>query len=164
MKLSQLSPLVKRGKKRLGRGYGSGKGGHTAGRGQKGQKSRRNVPIYFTSGAMGASLIKQLPYLRGKGKFKSKGDKPFVINTGVLNSLPDKTIVSVKSLIQYKLVPQDLALRNGVKILGGGELTKVLTVTVPVSKGARLHIEKAGGTIGIHTAKKVKPVDRKTAK
>ena len=45
--MTDLPKIVKRKKKRVGRGYGSGKGGHTAGRGQKGQKSRTNIGILF---------------------------------------------------------------------------------------------------------------------
>lgn len=59
-------------KKRLGRGYGSGKGGHTSGRGQKGQKSRTNIHILFEGLKVKKSTIKKFPLLRGKGKFLAK--------------------------------------------------------------------------------------------
>jgi len=59
-------------KKRLGRGYGSGKGGHTSGRGQKGQKSRTNLHILFEGLKVKKSTIKKFPLLRGKGKFLAK--------------------------------------------------------------------------------------------
>lgn len=59
-------------KKRLGRGYGSGKGGHTSSRGQKGQKSRTDVHILFEGLKVKKSTIKKFPLLRGKGKFLAK--------------------------------------------------------------------------------------------
>lgn len=58
--------------KRLGRGYGSGKGGHTCGRGQKGQKSRTKIHILFEGVKVKKSTLKKLPLLRGKGKFLAK--------------------------------------------------------------------------------------------
>lgn len=59
-------------KKRLGRGYGSGKGGHTSSRGQKGQKSRTKIHILFEGLKVKKSTLKKFPLLRGKGKFKAK--------------------------------------------------------------------------------------------
>lgn len=58
--------------KRLGRGYGSGKGGHTSGRGQKGQKSRTKMHILFEGLKVKKSTLKKFPLLRGKGKFLAK--------------------------------------------------------------------------------------------
>ncbi|MBU1070791.1 uL15 family ribosomal protein, partial [Patescibacteria group bacterium] len=52
MNLSNLPKITQRPKKRVGRGYGSGKGGHTSGRGQKGQKSRSKIPIWFEGGQL----------------------------------------------------------------------------------------------------------------
>ena len=62
-------------KKRVGRGYGSGKGGHTVGRGQKGQKTRRKLNILFEGLKVKKSFIKRLPKTRGRGKFKPKKKK-----------------------------------------------------------------------------------------
>jgi ribosomal protein L15 len=59
-------------KKRLGRGYGSGKGGHTSSRGQKGQKSRRKMHVLFEGLKVKKSTLKKFPLLRGKGKFHAK--------------------------------------------------------------------------------------------
>ncbi len=64
-----------RAKKRLGRGYGSGKGGHTSGRGQKGQKSRGRIHPLFEGQKTKKSLIQRLPLLRGKGKNKPQKSK-----------------------------------------------------------------------------------------
>jgi large subunit ribosomal protein L15 len=68
----KLPKIVLRRKKRVGRGYGSGKGGHTVGRGQKGQKARGKVGVLFEGVKMKKSLIKRLPLVRGKGKFHPK--------------------------------------------------------------------------------------------
>lgn len=59
-------------KKRLGRGYGSGKGGHTSSRGQKGQKTRSKMHVLFEGLKVKKSTLKKFPLLRGKGKFKPR--------------------------------------------------------------------------------------------
>ncbi|HLB60982.1 MAG TPA: 50S ribosomal protein L15 [Patescibacteria group bacterium] len=147
VQLNNLSKITKRTKKRVGRGYGSGKGGHTSGRGQKGQKSRGKVPLHFVSGAMGASMIKRLPLLRGKGKLKPNNKKPFAINIKYLNVIPAKTTVTEEVLIKHNIVVKDALTGRGVKILGGGALTVLLHVAVPVTKGAKKQIEDAGGAV-----------------
>lgn len=146
MKLNQLPKITTRKKKRLGRGYGSGKGGHTVGRGQKGQKSRSKVKLLFEGTKMRKSLIKRLPMRRGKGRFKSLKPKPVVINVKYLNLLKDGSEVTIKSLIKNGLVEKE-ADKFGVKILGDGQLSKKLIVKLPVSKGAKKKIEKAGGKV-----------------
>jgi len=144
--MTDLPKIVKRKKKRVGRGYGSGKGGHTAGRGQKGQKSRTNIGILFEGLKVRKSILKRTPQLRGKVKFKAR-PKPMILNLSDLNVLPQGSKVDVEKLIKYGLVRERYAKRNGVKILGDGKLTKKLNVNVPVSKSAQKEIEKAGGKI-----------------
>jgi large subunit ribosomal protein L15 len=133
-------------KKRVGRGYGSGKGGHTAGRGQKGQKSRRGLHILFEGVKVKKSFIKRLPLKRGKDKFKPKG-KPIVIKTRYLNLFPTGSRVTLESLVKLGIVKEKDAKKYGVKILGDGDVTKKLTVMVPTSKSAAKNIEKAKGTV-----------------
>lgn len=70
--MQKLPKIVKRPKKRVGRGMGSGKGSHTAGRGQKGQKSRGSVHVLFEGMKVKKSFLKRLPKARGKGKFQAK--------------------------------------------------------------------------------------------
>lgn len=70
-----LPKIVKSKLKRLGRGMGSGKGSHTASRGQKGQKSNGDIHILFEGMKVKKSLLKRLPKLRGKGKFSPKRNK-----------------------------------------------------------------------------------------
>ncbi len=67
-----LPKVVAKSKKRVGRGMGSGKGSHTVGRGQKGQKTRRKIGVIFEGVKMKKSLLKRLPLMRGKGKFHPK--------------------------------------------------------------------------------------------
>lgn len=71
----KLPKIVGRKLKRLGRGMGSGKGSHTSSRGQKGQKSNKDLHILFEGLKVKKSLLKRLPKLRGKGKFLPKRGK-----------------------------------------------------------------------------------------
>jgi large subunit ribosomal protein L15 len=146
MKLNNLSKTKTSKKKRVGRGFGSGKGGHTAGRGQKGQKSRSKVGLLFQGTKMRKSLVKRLPMMRGKLKFKSYQQKPFILNVKYLNFLKTGTKVTIEVLIKKGLVDKKAG-QVGVKILGDGKLEKNLIVALPVSKGAKIKIEKAGGKV-----------------
>ncbi|QQG40943.1 MAG: 50S ribosomal protein L15 [Candidatus Levyibacteriota bacterium] len=142
--LSTLPRITVKEKKRLGLGHGSGRG-KTAGRGTKGQKARNKVPIYFEGGAV--SLIKRLPFMRGKGRNKVFKKKPIIVNLKVLNLLPKGSIVNIETLIKHRIVDAQDGKVYGVKILGDGELANLLTVALPVSKSARQKIEKAGGKV-----------------
>lgn len=141
--LSGLPQIKTKSKKRVGRGAGSGKG-KTSGRGQKGQAARGKIKLLFEGGQL--SLIKRLPLLRGKGKNKSRGNKPLVINLKYLNLLPDKSIIDMDTLIKNKIIKEEFK-NYPLKILGDGELTKALTVKLPVSHGAEKKIIAAGGKI-----------------
>lgn len=139
----KLPKVVKENrKKRVGRGVGSGKGSHTAGRGQKGQKSMGDIHILFEGLKMKKSFLKRLPLMRGKGKFHAKG-KPEVVNLSQLESLPTGSKITVELLIKNKLVDPKLAKANGVKILGGGKTTKKFVFEVPTSKSVAKVGEKA---------------------
>lgn len=143
---NKLLKTTKKAGKRVGRGYGSGKGGHTVGRGQKGQKSRSGIGVIFEGVKMKKSQIKRLPLRRGKGKFKSK-DKPIVVNVNLLNLLPASSTVDIDLLVKNGIVDSKQAKQFGVKILGDGEIKKKLTITLPISKSAKKKIEKAGGKV-----------------
>lgn len=147
MQLNNLPKTTTKSKKRVGRGYGSGKGGHTVGRGQKGQKSRNKVGLLFEGTKRRKSLMGRLPMMRGKGKLKSFSKKPAIVNVKFLNLLDNGATVDIKSLVKAGIIDQKSAKERGVKILGDGELTKKLTVKLPVSKGAKEKIEKAGGKV-----------------
>lgn len=133
MKLHSRPPTIVRPKKRLGLGYGSGKGGHTSSRGQKGQKSRGSVRLSFT----GSSWVwfKRLPFMRGKSRFGSLSPK-LPVSLDVLETFKPGTVIT-----------QTLLARPGVrvKIVGSGKLTHKLIVQVPASRTAIKAIEKAGG-------------------
>jgi len=148
MKLAKMPKTTVKKKKRVGRGYGSGKGGHTAGRGQKGQKARSKVGLLFEGTKMRKSLIRRLPMRRGKGKLKSFKKKPVIINVKYLNLLKPGSRVTLESLVKDGLVSKkETEAGAGVKILGDGQLNKKLTVVLPVSQGAKKKIEKAGGKV-----------------
>jgi large subunit ribosomal protein L15 len=144
--MEKLPKMKLKSKKRVGRGYSSGKGGHTVGRGQKGQKSRSKIGILFEGVKVKKSYIKRLPLRRGKLKFKAK-DKPLIVKLGYLNVLPAGTKVNVDSLIKHGIVDKDDAKKFGVKILGNGKLEKRLIIHIPISKSAAKQVEEKGGKI-----------------
>lgn len=141
-----LPKVVRRKNKRVGRGGGSGKGFHTVGRGQKGQKARGKVGILFEGFKVKKSLLRRLPFQRGKGKFQGS-KKPIAINLEILNLLSAGSKVDVESLIKNGVVRKDDAEKYGVKILGNGELKKKLIIALPISKSAAKKIVKLGGKI-----------------
>ena len=146
MKLNNLPKITENRKKRIGRGIGSGKGGHTVGRGQKGQKARGKIKVFFEGTKQRKGLLKRLPLLRGKGKFKP-GKKPLIVNIKYLNLLPADSCVDIKTLAKFGLVELGEAEEYGVKILGEGNLEKKLTVSLPCSRQAAEKIIAAGGKV-----------------
>lgn len=142
MKLDQLPKITTRKNKRLGHGYGSGKGGHTSSRGQKGQKSRNGVRLSFT----GSSWVwfKRLPFMRGKSRFNSFGKKA-LINLSSLNVFENGAMVTMESLIEKKIISKNQATISSVKIVGTGELKKKLKVMVPATTSAQKAILDAKG-------------------
>ena len=127
---------------RRGRGHGSGNG-KTAGKGHKGQKARSGAPRPgFEGGQM--PLYRRIP----KRGFKCRNHKEIVaINLSVLDRFEDGAEVSVASLIEAGIVKNA---RDGVKILGNGELTKKLTVKANAfSKTAAEKIEALGGKVEV---------------
>jgi large subunit ribosomal protein L15 len=124
---------------RRGRGHGSGNG-KTAGKGHKGQKARSGAPRPgFEGGQM--PLYRRLP----KRGFTNRNSKDIVaINLSALEVFENEAVVSVETLIEAGIVKNP---RDGVKILGYGELTKKLTVKANAfSAGAKEKIEAVGGT------------------
>ena len=141
MNLTELKPAKgsKKASFRKGRGHASGNG-KTAGRGQNGQKSRSGGGVRpgFEGGQM--PLYRRLP----KRGFTCRNSKEIVgINVDVLNRFRAGSTVSVETLIEKGVVKNP---RDGVKILGNGDLTKKLTVKANAfSKTAIEKIEAAGG-------------------
>ncbi|MCL4353275.1 50S ribosomal protein L15 [Patescibacteria group bacterium] len=144
MNLENLTKTTQRRKKRLGQGHGSGRV-KTAGRGTKGQNARGGVAQSFEGGAV--SIIKRLPFLRGKGRNKSFRKRPVAVNIASLNLFKKNDIVDVESLARHHIVDSVKAKQYGVKILGDGKLPFSLTVKLPVSGNARKKIEEAGGRV-----------------
>ena len=142
MELSNLRPAE--GSKhsdnfRRGRGHGSGNG-KTAGKGHKGQKARSGAPRPgFEGGQM--PLYRRLP----KRGFKNRNTKEIVgINVDALERFENDTVVTVETLLETGIVKNP---RDGVKILGNGELTKKLNVQANAfSASAKEKIEALGGT------------------
>ena len=123
---------------RRGRGHGSGNG-KTAGKGHKGQKARSGAPRPgFEGGQM--PLYRRLP----KRGFKCRNSKEIVaINIAALERFENGSTVSVETLVEAGIVKYT---RDGVKILGNGELTKKLTVQANAfSASAVEKIEALGG-------------------
>lgn len=145
MKLHELKPAAgsRKAPKRIGRGTGSGLG-RNAGKGEKGQKARSGGGVRpgFEGGQM--PLYRRLP----KRGFTNIFAKDIVsINVDRLNIFEDGTEVTIDALIANGVISKA---RDGVKILGNGELTKKLTVKVnKFSKVAVEKIEAAGGKIEV---------------
>ena len=143
MKLEKLRKTkFERESKRVGRGYGNGKGGHTTGRGNKGQKARNTVNVGFEGGQI--PLYKRLPQVGG---FKSKSRKEIkAVNLSIFNNFKDGEEVTPKVLLEkgYLLkVP-----KHGVKILANGKLEKKLVLKgFLVSNSAADAIKKAQATL-----------------
>lgn len=143
MNLNNLSKIIKRKNKIVGRGLGSGKG-KTAGRGTKGQKARGKIPVGFIGGTL--PLYKRLPYNRGQRNRKSKSNA-LVINISKLKSFKTGSEINIQSLIENKIVTGRGILKRGVKIVGTGEIPTGLIIKVPISRGAAKLIEGKGGKI-----------------
>lgn len=142
MKLNELKPAdgARKDKVRVGRGTGSGCG-KTSGRGHKGQKSRSGGGVRpgFEGGQM--PIYRRLP----KRGFKNIWRKEYAeVNVSSLNVFDDDMTVDAVALVEVGILKN---VRDGVKILGNGELTKKLTVKVQgFTKSAIAKIEAAGGS------------------
>lgn len=145
MNLSAMPKTTETKKKRVGRGYGSGKGGHTVGRGAKGQKARSKVKIWFEGGQL--ELVRRLPKTRGKGRFKPLGRKPVIVNLKDIAHLPKGALVTAETLSEAGIVKGEEVKRYGVKILGEGTLKHPLRVKVKISESAKKKVISVGGTV-----------------
>ena len=163
MKLNELrdNDGARKDKMRVGRGIGSGKG-KTGGRGQKGQKSREGVSIAgFEGGQM--PLHMRLP----KRGFNNIFAKDYAeVNLGMIQKAVDAGKIEANATLDHDaLKAAGLARggKHGVRLLGKGELTTVLSFTVAgASKGAIEAVEKAGGKVDV--IELVAPADKAAAK
>ncbi len=143
MKLHELKPASgsRRKQKRVGRGVASG-WGKTAGRGNKGHKARSGGQTHpgFEGGQM--PLQRRLPKRGFKNPFRKEWA---VVNLRDLAGFEAGSVVDAAALLRAGRVRN---LRDGVKLLGEGEIQTALTVRVDkVSRGARAKIEAAGGRV-----------------
>ena len=142
MNLSELKPAAgstHSANFRVGRRHGSGNG-KTAGKGHKGQKARSGAPRPgFEGGQM--PLYRRLP----KRGFTNRNTKDIVsINITELNRFEDGAVVTIETLVENGVIKNP---KDGVKILGNGELTKKLTVKANAfSASAAEKIQALGGT------------------
>jgi len=136
-------------KKRVGRGYGSGKGGHTVGRGTKGAKSRTGYKLPrpgFEGGQM--PLSRRLPKMKGfSRKYFQNKENTVLVKLEQLNVFQDGEEVNLESLSKVGIVKPSKKPQT-VKILACGEITKKLIVSgVKLSKTTTAKINKAGGKV-----------------
>ncbi len=142
--LSNLSKIVARKKKRLGRGLGSGRGSKSGRGTTRHQKARESIPLHFEGGQ--ARMVKKYPLLRGKGRNKSIQVLPFLFNLNDLNKFKEGDVVDVEALIKKGLLSEENK-KARIKILATGKLDKKLTVKVPVSQMTKKAIERVGGKV-----------------
>ena len=145
MKLHELQPAIgsTTAPKRLGRGVGS-QLGKTSGKGHKGAKARSGGGKRpgFEGGQM--PLTRRLPK---RGFTNIFGKEYAIVNVSALNVFEDGAVVTNEALVEMGLIKQVL---DGVKVLGGGELTKKLTVSVDkVTESAKEKIEAIGGKVEV---------------
>ena len=145
MNLSNLKPAVgaTKDRKRIGRGVGSGYGGHSSTRGNKGQKAHGNVPVWFEGGQM--PLQRRLP----KFGFTNLNRVEYrAVNLDRIQGLVDAGALDASQPVTPAALAAVSVVRKGerVKVLGGGELTSALTVHAHAfSASAKERIEAAGG-------------------
>lgn len=141
--IHNLEKITDRKAKRLGRGYGSGKGGHTSSRGQKGQKSRvgSKIPLWFEGGSL--PLSKRMPMWRGKSRLKVLNPTA-ELTLEDLNKL-DISELTLDSLKENKIIDKRF---TKAKIINKGKLSKKVNVSgINVSASAKKEIEALGGTV-----------------
>lgn len=142
--LNNLTTSTKKQSRRVGRGIGSKKGGHTTGRGQKGDKARGKSKITFDGTKIKKGWIKRTPFLRGKHRVESS-TYDFPVNLAQIDAwYKANDTVDQKSLLK-KLNSNKI---KTVKILAGGKLTKALTFKgLKFSESAKRAIVAANGKI-----------------
>ena len=127
MKLNELSPAAGSAKAawRKGRGPGSGNG-KTAGKGHKGQNARSGGGVRpgFEGGQL--PLYRKLPK---RGFTNIFATKYAIVNVEKLNAFEDGAVVDINALLEKKIIRKEL---DGLKVLGGGEITKKLTVKAAI--------------------------------
>lgn len=145
--LSKLTKIIRKPARRCGRGIGSGLGGHTSGRGAKGDKARGSTALTFAGTKNKKSWIKRLPFLRGKHRLQSQKS---IVNINLsqiekwfkVNEIVDTASLAKNSKTSLK------NFHSSFKILATGDITKALKFKgLSLSKVAQNKIIAAGGNI-----------------
>lgn len=140
--LQKISGNKSKGK-RVGRGYGSGVGGHTTRRGQKGTGARNTLRLGFEGGR--TPLYRRVPHWRGLRNIRA-GEKPEVVSLDKLNVFKKGDEVTPDSLKAHNIIKGKSS--AGVKILNTGTVTKAVTVSgCKISATAKSAIKQAGGSV-----------------
>ena len=145
--LTKLTKITQKTARRCGRGIGSGLGGHTSGRGAKGDKARGSTALAFAGTKNKKSWIKRLPFMRGKHRLESQKN---IVNINL--SQIEKWFKSGETVDFNSLAKNSkTSLKNfhsGFKILATGNITKALKFKgLSLSKVAQNKIIAAGGNI-----------------
>lgn len=141
--LPKLPKITTKAQKRVGRGYGTGKGGHTSGRGTKGAGARvgAKIPLWFEGGQL--PLVKRLPMNRGKSRFNVLVPCAEVSLTKLDKMKAD--VVTLETLKLEKIIDRRYA---KAKVIGNGSISRKVTLQgIPASKSATSAIEQAGGSV-----------------
>jgi large subunit ribosomal protein L15 len=145
--LNSLKKTTTKQQKRVGRGYGSGVGGHTTGRGAKGDKIRGKTKITFDGTKIKKGWIKRTPFLRGKHRVLAGKDLYIFNLIDIERMFKANDQVDVKTLSKITGIHERL-LVNKVKILAYGKLTKILNFKgLQFSEKAKNLIMSNGGKI-----------------
>lgn len=145
--LTKLTKITQKSARRCGRGIGSGLGGHTSGRGAKGDNARGKTALTFAGTKIKKSWIKRLPFLRGKHRLLNQNRAVNVSLSQIekwfkVNDVVDTAAIAKKSKISFK------NFKSYFKVLATGDITKALTFKgIILSKEAHKKIIAAGGNI-----------------
>jgi len=146
--LDKLIKTTTKAAKRVGRGIGSGVGGHTTGRGAKGRNVRGKVKLTFDGTKIKKGWIKRLPFLRGKHRTNALPKPEIITLAQIEKNYKTGEVVSVKTVFE-KFPRLDIRRQKfGVKILSAGILTKKLTFKgVKLSASALSKVTLSGAKI-----------------
>lgn len=145
--LSQLTKTTTKPQRRVGRGYGSQKGGHTTGRGAKGDKVRGKTKITFDGTKIKKGWIKRTPFLRGKHRVLA-APLLYTFNLTQLDNWFESGSTIDLASISKKTGVDSKVLQGKVKILSSGQTSKVFTVSgLQLSENAKQKILSLGGKI-----------------
>jgi large subunit ribosomal protein L15 len=146
--LSKLNKITSKQQKRVGRGIGSGVGGHTTGRGAKGDNVRGHGKLTFDGTKIKKGWLKRLPFLRGKHRLLPKEDTIIINFTQISKWFKNGDTVDNKSVFQKVARATKKDLTKKIKVLSTGEIDKKLIFRgVELSKKATAKVLAAGGKI-----------------